>query len=435
MLYNGTARPYRVREPQKDISMRFGPSVARHCLPPSSAPRPPDSRLRRRRLAAGTAGLAVLLAAAPAGAQVFELDATASTKLEAQDNVLRLPDGVEPGGDRSKSDFSHTYGLDVDAAANFGLQRLFVDGSVERTMYLENDLLDRTNSSVEGGLEWSVTTACDGVVKAGYSERQTDLSELLEIVSNTQTTASFRAEAGCRIAAYYRPEVAVFARKTENELESRALADVEERGVTGRFLYVRPEFSAAGVEVTYTQREYPNRERVDPSFTDDVTQIDTKLLLRRRLTGKAEAEFGVGASQLGGAIDAGPYVIYNAQLTWDITPILAMTANIGRAVSGSDVVVSDLRVDHFGIVDLTYTLSPKVDLTGEIAYFDRTYENYSPVVGDRTDQALELEFGAGWQAYDNIRLFAEYGYKTQDSNIERAQFDAHRVTTGLAISF
>ena len=94
---------------------------------------------------------------------------TASETVSYNSNIDSLPIGfVNPRGG-PQGDFTTTSNFGFSTGANVGNQRLFLDTTFGVIRYLHNAAFNSTIYSVNGGVDWNVTSRCSGALTACLS--------------------------------------------------------------------------------------------------------------------------------------------------------------------------------------------------------------------------------------------------------------------------
>lgn len=178
---------------------------------------------------------------------------------EYGDNLLRLPDGVQPSGGRvSRADFRFRPSAFVRGSQPFGRQTLFVNATYGRDFYARNTRLNRQRLSIDGGVDWRLGARCGGQVAASYAARQSELELFDAVISNEQRRTGVLLSAGCPSRVGLSPNLSVALNRIDNELPERKRADARSSSFSGGLSYALGARGTATLSGSYTDARFPN---------------------------------------------------------------------------------------------------------------------------------------------------------------------------------
>ncbi len=287
---------------------------------------------------------------------------SASLVTEYNDNISRTVTG-EPLNPRfkSKTDWRFTPTVAADFGRAFGRQRLFLTGSVGRDYYARNNIMNRNRFQVDGGLQWTLGTRCNGRAQGGYSDRGTRLSDFDEVIPSSQTSSSLSLVAGCATATGLGFNAGYNWNELKNSVESREYADSRGSGINGSIFYKlgqRGDISIQGYSRSVT---YPNQFLPDgQSNGTDISSLSLGLGYRFGPSIRLNGDIGKSWAD-----PKNPLAEGFSGLTWNLAasysgPRLGGRISAGRGVSSGSGGYTNYQLSDRFAAALTYDFGRRI---------------------------------------------------------------------------
>jgi hypothetical protein len=227
----------------------------------------------------------------------WSLDANLKSRYDT--NILRQGgQQTQLPGDR-RADFVITPSVSGAIAMPFGRQQLFLGGEIGRDFYARNTRLNRNRYSIGGGANLRAGSNCTGSVAAEYSSRQSLLSDIAVVTSNSFQRLSYGATANCQAPVGLGFGGTVQRIEQRNSAVLRQPFDINTMSFAPQVSYTLPVFGRFSLTGTYSQSRYINREVLlsDGSMAKDgVDVLNARAGFQRQLG--TRLAINVGASYL-----------------------------------------------------------------------------------------------------------------------------------------
>jgi hypothetical protein len=363
---------------------------------------------------------------------------TLSQEVEHQTNALSSTDN-EVGDTR------WTTGLGGGLNLRFGRQRAYARGTLTHTRYNKLDGLDGQGYDLNAGLDWETVGNLSGALTASAGRRQADFNTGVTTVTlkNTERFEELRASAllggvgllgiqgslGYRRVNFSAPEFA-----SREYVQTSASAGVVYRPSSALSL-------GAGLQAQASDYDVPAFGQFQP---DSNERRDVYVTATWQAT---------GASTLGGQVNIGKtdYDRSNADdfsgLTgavywnWRPTGRTAVSTTLSRETGQESgfqrlsngnrtrLTATDFsRVTNLVAVGVTYELTGKVTLNGQVSYANRKLVD-SLTNGSGKDNTTLATLGANWLATRIITVGCNVGYETRSAS-GFGSFDYNGTTFG-----
>jgi len=308
---------------------------------------------------------------------------TASQSVSYNSNISLFPVAVAPKG-AILGDFTTTSNFGLSTGANVENQRLFLDANFGIIRYLHAVQNDSTIYSLNGGVDWNVTSRCSGALAASLSKSPSQITEQVGTGVNFTTTNAFNETGKCSISNGYS---LVFNSGITTLMNSDAQNAVNNS---------RTSLIAAGIEYAKGESTVTALASIsDQNFTDRnaqnalglATETDFHsftLEYARQINPNLSVNGSIGlVGVTNGFTLALPKTllpIYSASATWALSPKLSLNVNAARSVSPPTTVIANAQESYRAGVNLTYQMTPKIGLNagGSISYETGTFTSATP---------------------------------------------------------
>lgn len=371
----------------------------------------------------------------PVSGRGWRLGATMTTLFD--ENILRAGDGtnIRPGAERADFRFSPI----VNAAIGLpvGRQQLFLGGELGRDFYARNTRLDRNRYAIGGGINARVGTRCTGTVAADYSSRQVLVSELAELVPNSQETLTYGATAVCQSAVGLGFGGTIQRIERRNDSLTRQLFDLDSTVFAPQISYARPNLGRFALSGSLNKVRYPERQVLlpDGNLVDDGVNITSARFGYSREVG-SRFTVAAGVSYLSAKPQPTTIVVgltpptvtdretfsgpgFDGSLTYRAGARLTATVNASRNVTASANVGAQFQVYQRYGLDLDYKLGSAISLGSGITYDKRDYEGSFTSLEEQTLRVQDkITRVYGQIAYSPVPLYSvsfEVAHQNRDS--------------------
>lgn len=211
---------------------------------------------------------AVLLHAAPAGAQSSPWSIGLAQTLGHESNLLRLGNGAATPEGFSRSDTVSSTALVAGLDQPVGRQRLFGNLTLRDNRFDRNDFYDNRSHAFTLGLDWSTVERLSGLLRASSNRalagiNSTEVGLLRQ--KNLERTDNVDALVRVGLVTEYTAELGLARRKVDNSLDNPVLqARQFEQDTASLGLRWQPsDRTSLGVALRHNQGRYPQFQR-DP---------------------------------------------------------------------------------------------------------------------------------------------------------------------------
>lgn len=346
------------------------------------------------------------------------------------DNALRLGDHQAVPAGMTKGDFSTIGTVGGSVQTPVAAQVLFLDGQYSMTRYARDSVLNADNYALDGGIRWSVTPVCSGVLIASYASVQSDLSDLLVPVSNEEKSTTFDEKGTCRVSDHLTWGLDGGWLSRDNSTQAEAFADVRQEHVSSTLTYAIHNLYAAGIETNYTTSEFPHRSQgLGGGVATSTDQTDAVVFYRRHLTPKLEVGVNAGMTWAAQSGTTSTIPTYGAHVRWLATPKLLFEFINQRTVSTPDVVQANFVTTESQTFNANWAYSPKVTFTASAAYATVDYRGGA----DRQDTKETFGLFAGYQLTPMVQ--ATVGYHLIDQQTVNPSVNLSSNVFMIALAF
>lgn len=381
--------------------------------------------------AATAPALAALLAlsgAVPAAlAQSSPYYVGASQAFTHESNIYRLS-GNQPINSDTVSSTSLLAGIDQ----TFGRQRAFADASVNTNRYRNNNTLNNTGYSLNGGLDWATVERLSGRISFGANRNMaqfnpggdTPLLTKKNIQTNKQASATVRYGLVGRFTA----EATLSHRQVDYSAAEYNRFEYKQNSGSLGVVYRPSGALSLGAALRYSEGRYPlaratasgfledTFKRRDLDLTSDWTVSGASTISARLSIGKQEyASFN--QRDFSGATGAVTWI-------WQPGPRLRIKSSLTRD-TGQDTSFLTFGSNNFVTSDYsrlttavqssaTYELTAKIFVDASARWADRSLTNTGLAYGNDTNKGLSL--GGRWLPTRNTQVGCQLSHDSRSSD-------------------
>lgn len=394
-------------------------------------------------------GLALVAPATAADAQAQDesrrsLSIRPSVQLVYDSNVYKVGRQSNLAAGPQTDDVSISPGLNVDISLPLGRQRVFLAGYAGYDFFMKNSRLDRERIGLDGGADLRLIGSCSTTVNIGYARAQGDLANGLSLFAapNTEERVSYGANASCGSAIGLQPGIGYSHQKIRNSNRSFFTTNSTSDNYQASLAYVRPSFGSLSIFGTYGEARYDDRVPLIPGvptgFREGIDSYSVGLRYEREIGARLRGSISGGYNWVNPKIGNQTFRGANYSLALDYRASERLTASVTAARSAD---LPNLINVLYAITDAftlngNYRLNPRISLN-----FGGTYQNRklrasevlvgTPFIATR-DELLQLNFGAGYDLGQKLRLNLGFTRQQRRSDNEFFRYNANQVVFGAS---
>lgn len=380
-----------------------------HALPPLAA-----------LIAFGLAGPAALAQSSP-------YYVGASQAFTHESNIYRLG-----GGQPVNSDTVSTTSLLAGLDQTFGRQRLFADTSVQASRYRNNNTLNNTGYSLNGGLDWATIERLSGRISLGANRNMAQFNpggdSPLLTKKNIQTNKQASATVRYGLVSKYTAEATLSHRRVAySAVEYNRFEYRQNSGSLG--LVYRPSGALSlGAALRYTEGRYPKARATAAGFLEDTyKRHDLDLTGNWILSGAStiNARLSLGRQEYA-SLNSRDFSGATGTLTWiwQPGPRLRIKSGLSRdtgqdtsflTFGSNNFVTSDYsRLTTAVTSSATYELSAKIFVDASVRWSDRSLTNTGQAFGNDTNKGVSL--GGRWLPTRSTQVGCQLSHDSRSSD-------------------
>jgi exopolysaccharide biosynthesis operon protein EpsL len=208
--------------------------------------------------------LSVVLAPLPALADEQDtFNVRWSESLTRDNNLFRLPDGVDPSmvglNSSSRGDTIRTDTLGLTADKAYSLQRFHLGARLDRNHYSRYDYLDNTTRNADARWNWALTPHVTGLVSADRVQAINNFADYQAYVRSIRTTDTYRGEGEFGTGGALRLVAGAAQSKTSNSERFQQDWDSRTRSAYGGLRYLAGSSSQLGYTYRHNQVDWIGR--------------------------------------------------------------------------------------------------------------------------------------------------------------------------------
>jgi hypothetical protein len=352
---------------------------------------------------------------------------TASQTVSYNSNIASFPVGTAPKG-AIVGDFTTTSDFGFSTGANVENQRLFLDSNFGVVRYLKDVISNSTIYSLNGGVDWNVTSRCSGALVASLSKSPAQLTEQVGTGINYTTTNAFNETGKCAVSNGYSLLFNSGITTLTNSDPTNALNNGRTTLIAAGIEYAKGASTITALasisDQNFTDRNAENApglatETDFHSFTLEYTRdIDPNLSVNGTigLVGVTSG-FTLGLPKT-------LLPIYTLGARWSFTPKLTLNVSAARSISPPTTVVANAEESYSASVNLSYQMTPKVSLSagGSIGYSTGTFTSTTTAISPflvSTQNTYSLSTGLSYSMtpFLSVALGASYSERVASHTI------------------
>lgn len=381
------------------------------------------------------AALLIVCAAPPVHAWEYRelkehVKARVSASLRNDDNVFRVPDGINvatPDGELRRSDWIYTLGAGVTLEIPVSRQRFAVSYDLTRTRYGHFTNLDFDGFEARATWYWEFGRRASGTAGVSRTETRADFATSLGRTPNTLTSTRAYVSGAYPFHAEWQVNWGLSHAQGRNSDALNQVSDNDGTTVFGELRHVTGRGSYVGLQGTYTKVDFINplvtfAGVLDSSYTQyslgivgaytlgGSSSITAALSQSRR---EPEASGGTSTSATTGSL----------ALNWQPTGKTTLAVSIARDFSPPEnITVSGSVANTYGMV-LNWRATAKVSVRAQASWQDRNYlfAANNPALR-RRDKTNVQSLSATYAVLDKLSLTLSGTREQRDSDLQQAVY-------------
>jgi len=321
-----------------------------------------------------------------------------------------------------------------------GRESVFLNGDVGYDFYDHNSFLDRQHLNVESGINVPIQQ-CKNTVSGAYSSHQTDLSEEVLLVKNTEDLETIALKGDCTRTVGIAPQVTLSQGWSQNSAITRKAVDKIMSTAEGGLVYARPALGQIFFFGHYEEVDYPHSIG---SITGHISRAGYTSYsggarftreLGTRLHGSASLSYEVLHSKLTNSTGF-QGLIYSLDLTYTASTRLEGHLIAARETAPSERAGAAFSTNDSVSGDVTYRLGARLKLDLDGSYRRRVYGE--PILTDLAVFNLSRETfvdGEGALVYDlSPKISVRMNVREEVRHADVMLFNYSNLTVGLRVN-
>lgn len=342
-----------------------------------------------------------------------------------EDNVLGVPDGAAPSGEKHADTSRHAEtGLIFNKRIN--QQVLSAKLNFSHITYERLRVLDNDSKDLLANWNWHVGNHIEGNLGTSYVQALTPFVNFHNQERNLRTQQREFFDGAWRLHPSWRLRAGFSHDKLSYDLASQQVGnrneDTSELGVD----YLAPSGSTIGVQLRHTRGDLPNPQQIDSLVVDNsYDQNEIKAKVNWLVTGKTQLQF------LGGYVrrkhdffPARDYSGLNARViaNWQPTGKIGVTLSGWREIGALDDLTASYTLNQGVSVGSTWDMTVKLRLEGQLKHETSDYSGTaafaSLLSADRKDTFRTASLKLIYRPTDHLQLAALLYRKNRDSTLD-----------------
>ena len=290
-----------------------------------------------------------------------------------------------------------------------GPQQFFADGTYGVYRYVDHGNLNTNRNSADLGVNWVLTSRCNGKLVLATSAAPALPGEQLGVNTvNTVTSESFNETGTCTISGNWSGIFNTGVTRSSNSAPADEVNDFQNAFASAGVRYAVSETNSLQLLATVSHYAFPNRAEalaaLDASALAD--NLGSDAILQKQANFSYTKDFGpnlsvvasIGASTSSGGTNSGSKIEpqFTLSATWRPTPKLSFNFSASRVETPPTQVAAALQTNQSVSVGMNYLLTPKLTFNAGVRYSE-----YSSALGTETNSTLTNVFPslAGGRTY------------------------------------
>jgi hypothetical protein len=305
----------------------------------------------------------------------------ASVKGGYNSNILNIPANFSNVYSKISGDYQLVTTVGSSTKFNIYQQQFYADANYAVTNYREFHSLDQHNYIIDGGVNWSLGSTCNGNLSAISSSQQASQADSFGPGVNTIHSSSVNETGTCRIYQNLSAQVnSGYNVHNNTQLIAQAI-DNTTAFVLGGLQYQWPNTDSVQAQVKYSDTTFTNNTALN-ALTMNTTPTDLQgnvrltnyqLIYSRTFSDKFNASVlgGLSTASIPGTTrqSNASTPIYTFTANWRPDPVWMVALSVSRTVTPPVSAISYTQVGNQQMLTVSYNFTPKILLT---AAFNRS---------------------------------------------------------------
>lgn len=383
----------------------------------------------------------------PAGAHALwddKLEIYIQQAVTYDDNVFRLPDGVNPVGATKRSDTYYTTSPGLNLDIPYSRQR-FVGGlrwNFQR--YNQFKELDFDGHEARAAWLWQAGNDWGGQVGYAQTEALASLANsrtgLVLGVPNSLDTRRAWVSAGHDLTPRWKLRGELNRLEQDNGLPELAFNNIVINGVEAGFAYVTPLKNQVGIGARFEDGKYPERAFIPgTALFETYKQVNVDGIVDYNITGRSRLNLRAGVVDR--QHDQVPQLDFTEgtyRFTWDwqAPGNFSMNTILRREVSPLDDTYSTFVLLTGILVNPLWRVTEKVSLGATLEYSSRDYLTEGQLlVVDREDRVRTVALRLAYRPLRAVTFDLSAMHQTRSAQIAFDDYEANVISGAVRIGF
>lgn len=368
-----------------------------------------------------------------------------STSLRVEDNVFRLPDGVNattPSGERSRSDVIRTDSMGASLEVPLSRQQLLISYDANRSRYSKFSNLDFDGDDKRAILRWEFGRLATGDAGVTQTTTQTDFATSLGRRSNLRTSTQKFINYSYPFHPWWQFSGGVSQTESSNSDFTNRVSDSITDGANLELRYAPGSGNFIGVRTNHITSKFPNPGVVAGLPVDNgYTQNALALVAGYVPGGASSLQFTLGQSRRApNDTSRNPTTGATGSFaaSWLPTGKTSVSLVASRDFAPAENITTSGSVANILQLGLAWNATAKISVRGDLGYQKRNY-SLTPLSAVQLPQRADTTTSAGlslnYAAHDRLSLALSFRQEQRTSTLPGTDYAAGIVSASAQLNF
>lgn len=402
------------------------------------------SRVTHRSGVACAALTAMLFSYIPVPAVAWDnVNLRASASFRMDDNVFRLPDGVNavtPDGSLTRSDLIRTLSAGITAEIPVSRQKFLFSYDINQSHYSNFSNLDFEGSDARALWKWEFGRLATGTAGISQTKSLADFSTSLGREPNTLTVTRQFVNGSYPFHANWQANWGLSRTEARNSDPFNRVSDNDAGSVNGELRYVSGQGNYVGIQWTRSAADYLYPVVVGATISDNSYKQDSVgLLAGYNIGGSTSLQTSLSRARRDPAQtgrSATTATTGTASLNWQPTGKTTLAIIAARDFSPPEnITVSGSVANSLSLV-ATWRATAKISARANAGWLNRDYL-FVPGAGttQRRDTTTTQGVSVSYAALDQLSITLAASRESRDSDLPSAVYNTRGASLVVDLSF
>jgi exopolysaccharide biosynthesis operon protein EpsL len=367
----------------------------------------------------------------------------ASTTFRADNNVFRLPEGVNPtapDGSAGRGDFIRTLSTGISAEIPVSRQKFLFSYDVNQTQYSRFSNLDFSGEDRRVLWKWEFGRLATGNAGMSQTKTGTDFATSLGSAPNAITATRQFINGSYPFHANWQSNWGVTRVESRNSDTVNRVSDNISNTINGDLRYLSGTGNHIGLQWTHSAADFPNPTVVGTTALDNGYKQDTLGLIAGYNIGGATSLQSSLSRARRDPVQTGSSTTTattgTASLNWQPSGKSTLAIFAARDFSPPEnVTVSGSLLNSVGLT-ATWRATGKITVRGNTSWQNREFL-FVPgaALAKRTDTIVTQGISVSYAALDQLQITLSATRERRDSDLPSAIYDARGASLAVELNF